>query len=256
MFPNKHLNRKNVKDPTISITVWLQEFSFSTPDILPYQNPQQMVRWSDVMARICPQFHPRPPASPCPWEFTVFSVTFWGRIPFRFPCFFPWKLLFSVYSHIFTIYSHIFTIYSHILPINFHNIFPWMGPSHLVFFFSSQGILLRVKVVQLRGKSSWSLWTRWRPGTQTRGPGCFDWKLSRLVFGGSRSLLGVPGVSWGFQESPGGSRSLLGVPDISGSLTGNAPEVCYQNPIGSRMNSQPSLKIRGERSWFQEGYWF
>ena len=84
----------------------------------------------------------------------------------------------------------------HICTINFHNIFPWMGPSHLVFFFSSQGILLRVKVVQLRGKSSWSLWTRWRPGTLCKGPRLFWLEVEPPCFRG-------------FQESPGGSRSLL-----------------------------------------------
>lgn len=188
MFPNKHLIRKNVKDPTISITVWLQEFSFSTPDILPYQNPQQMVRWSDVMARICPQFHPRPPASPCPWEFTVFSVTFWGWIPFRFPCFFPWKLLFSVYSHIFTIYSHL-------LPINFHNIFPWMGPSHLVFFF-------RVKVFFCESRSCSSVANRLE--VCGRDEGLEPKQGAPAVLTGSWAALfsEVPGVLWGFQESP------------------------------------------------------
>ena len=171
------------------------------PWYLPYQNPQQMVRWSDVMARICPQFHPRPPASPCPWEFTVFSVTFWGWIPSRFPCFFPWKLLFSVYSHIFTIYSHI-------LPINFHNIFPWMGPSHLVFFFES-----RYSSASQGRAAPWQIVLKfvdemkaWNPN---KGPRLFWLEVELPCFrgfqespGGSRSLLGVPGVSWGFQISP------------------------------------------------------
>lgn len=40
-FPSE----KNIKDPTISITVWLQEFSFSTPDIY---HTRILSRWSDA----------------------------------------------------------------------------------------------------------------------------------------------------------------------------------------------------------------
>lgn len=159
------------------------------------KNPQQMVRCSDVMARICPQFHPRPGASPCPWEFTVFSVTLWRWITFRFPCFFAME----------TIVFSIIPIHSPYFHHKFPSYIPLDGDHHISvarYSSASQGRAAPWQIV-LKFVDEMKAWN------PNKGPRLFWLEVEPPCFrgfqespGGSRSLLG-------FQESPKSSRSLL-----------------------------------------------